>query len=158
MQIDWYKTFAAIWRQRKEYLRPVRNIDPVRLANLIGIDDQKKELIRNTEKFIEGKPANNALLWGATGTGKSSLIKAVLNEYKDRGLRLIEVDKHDLLYLPEIVDKIRDLSQKFIIFCDDLSFETVESSYKALKSVLEGSVELPPDNRSEEHTSELQSH
>lgn len=143
---DWNLTYAAIWRQRKEYLRPVLQIDPIQLDALLGIDVQKEQLTRNTERFLAGKPANNALLWGARGTGKSSLIKAVLNAYKSRGLRMIEVDKLDLVYLPEIVDEIRELSQRFIIYCDDLSFEANDSQYKSLKSVLEGSIELPPEN------------
>lgn len=146
MNIDWNDTKAAVWRPRKDYLRPVRHIDPIRLDDLLGIDAQKEELQRNTERFLNGLPANNALLWGARGTGKSSLIKALLNTYQDRGLRLIQVDKDDLLNLPEIVDDIRDLPQRFLVFCDDLSFEAGEPGYKALKSVLEGSVELPPDN------------
>lgn len=146
MNIDWGRTLAAIWRKRKEYLRPVSSIDPIRLSSLVGIDTQKEQLIRNTECFLNKEPVNNALLWGARGTGKSSLIKALLNEYKDRGLRLVEVDKDDLLYLPEIVDAIRDLPQRFILFCDDLSFEANESAYKALKSALEGSIEQAPEN------------
>lgn len=144
--IDWNTTYAAIWRQRQEYLRPVMQLDSIRLDDLIGIDSQKRQLIENTEKFLAKSPANNALLWGARGTGKSSLIKALLNAYKDRGLRMIEVDKQDLIYLPEIVDDIRDHPRRFIIFCDDLSFETGDSRYKSLKSVLEGSLELPPEN------------
>jgi hypothetical protein len=144
--IDWNVTYAAIWRQRKEYLRPVRHIDPIQLEDLLGIDGKKQLLVDNTERFLAGKPANNALLWGSRGTGKSSLIKALLNAYKTAGLRLIEVDKQDLVYLPEIVDDIRELPQRFIIYCDDLSFESGDSHYKSLKSVLEGSVELPPDN------------
>ena len=146
MNIDWNSIKAAVWRQRKEYLRPVQHIDPIRLADLLGVDRQKEQLQRNTERFLDGHPANNVLLWGARGTGKSSLIKAILNHYHNRGLRLIQVDKHDLVELPEIVDDIRDLPQRFIVFCDDLSFEAGEPGYKALKSVLEGSVELPPDN------------
>ncbi|MGR9085729.1 MAG: ATP-binding protein [Gammaproteobacteria bacterium] len=144
--IDWTLTYAAIWRQRKEYLRPVIQLDPILLADLIGIDSQKSQLIDNTERFLANKPANNALLWGARGTGKSSLIKALLNEYRNRGLRLIEVDKQDLVYLPEIVDEIREHPRHFIIYCDDLSFETGDSRYKSLKSVLEGSIERPPAN------------
>lgn len=144
--IDWHTTYAAIWRQRKEYLRPVLQMDPIRLDGLLGIDSQKRQLIDNTERFLSLKPANNALLWGARGTGKSSLVKALLNEYKGRALRLIEVDKQDLIYLPEIVDEIREQPQRFIIYCDDLSFETGDSRYKSLKSVLEGSIELPPEN------------
>ena len=146
MHIDWSTTFAAIWRQRKERLRPVRNVDPVALGDLVGIDRQKEQLAENTRRFLAARPANNALLWGARGTGKSSLVKAVFNEYVDRGLRLIEVDRDDLVYLPEIVDDVRELPQRFIIFCDDLSFAENENSYKHLKSVLEGSVEQPPDN------------
>lgn len=144
--IDWNQTTAAIWRQRKEYLRPVVQLDPIQLDGLLGIEVQKTQLIQNTERFLSKHPANNALLWGARGTGKSSVIKALLNAYKARGLRLIEVDKQDLVYLPEIVDDIRDLPQRFIIFCDDLSFEASDNQYKSLKSVLEGSIELPPEN------------
>lgn len=144
--IDWNTTFAAIWRQRKQYLRPVRNIDPIRLDQLLGIEDQKRQLTANTERFLSGMTANNALLWGARGTGKSSLVKALLNEYQDRGLRIVEVDKQDLIFLPEIVDDIREQQQYFIIYCDDLSFEAGDNLYKPLKSVLEGSIELPPEN------------
>lgn len=144
--IDWNTTYAAIWRQRKQYLRPVRQFDPIRLDQLLGIGDQKRQLTANTERFLSGMTANNALLWGARGTGKSSLVKALLNEYKDRGLRIVEVDKQDLIYLPEIVDDIREQQQYFIIYCDDLSFEAGDSLYKPLKSVLEGSIELPPEN------------
>jgi hypothetical protein len=146
MKIDWHKSRAAIWRQRKEYLRPVKNIDPIHLDELIGIDNQKHNLQKNTERFLANQPCNNALLWGARGTGKSSLVKAILNQYSSQGLRLIEVDKDDLIYLPEIVDDIRELEYHFIIYCDDLSFETHENNYKHLKSVLEGSIELPPKN------------
>ncbi|MBK8815764.1 MAG: ATP-binding protein [Methylococcaceae bacterium] len=146
MTIDWTNTAAAIWRQRKEVLRPIAQIDPIGLEDLLGIDVQKQQMIQNTERFLTGLPANNALLWGARGTGKSSLIKALLNAYKAQGLRLIEVEKQDLVCLPDIVDDIRELPQRFIVYCDDLSFEAGDSRYKSLKSVLEGSVELPPDN------------
>lgn len=146
MSVDWERICAAIWRHRKEYLRPVAHTDPIRLDGLVGIDAQKAQLVSNTERFLGGQPANSALLWGARGTGKSSLVKAILNEYRDRGLRLVEVDKYDLPGLPEIVDEIRALPYRFIVFCDDLSFEAGETSYKALKSVLEGSIEQPPDN------------
>ncbi len=144
--IDWKTTYAAIWRQRQAFLRPVRRADPIRLEQLLGIDTQKQQLIANTERFLAGLPANNALLWGARGTGKSSLVKALLNSYQMQGLRIIEVDKQDLLYLPEIVDDIREHPYRFIIYCDDLSFEAGDSLYKPLKSVLEGSIELPPEN------------
>jgi len=116
------------------------------MAGLLGVDEQKQALLDNTEAFLAGKSANNALLWGSRGTGKSSLIKALLNQYGDQGLRLIEIDKDDLVDLPEIVDDIQEAPYRFIVFCDDLSFEEGENSYKHLKSVLEGSIELPPEN------------
>ena len=144
--IDWQTTYAAIWRQRQTFLRPVKDIDPIRLEQLLGVDLQKQQLVSNTERFLAGLPANNALLWGARGTGKSSLVKALLNSYKHQGLRIIEIDKQDLLYLPEIVDEVREQSQRFIVYCDDLSFDAGETLYKPLKSVLEGSIELPPEN------------
>ena len=146
MSIDWEKTYAAVWRSRKAYLRPIIHIDPIRFDRLVGIDEQKSALMRNTERFLEGEGANNALLWGSRGTGKSSLIKAILNHYKTRGLRLIQVDRNDLVELPEIVDDIRELPLHFIVFCDDLTFESGEASYRALKSMLDGSVESPPEN------------
>lgn len=146
MQIDWETCWAAIWRPRKGVLRPVETLDPVRLDQLLAIDRQKQQLVENTERFLQGLPANNVLLWGARGTGKSSLIKALLNAYCGQGLRVIEVDKDDLVDLPDIVDDIRYVPQRFIIFCDDLSFEEGETRYKHLKSVLEGSIELPPSN------------
>lgn len=146
MKINWDTTYAAIWRQQKNQLRAVTSMDAISLESLKGIDRQKNELLINTQRFISSLPANNALLWGSRGTGKSSLIKAVLNEFKDQGLRLIEVFKNDLHNLPDIVDEIRDLPQKFIIYCDDFSFEENENSYMALKTVLDGSIELPPQN------------
>lgn len=146
MDIDWNQVYAAIWRQQKNYLRPVNSIDPVSLDSLVGIKRQKDALVENTRRFIENKPFNNALLWGSRGTGKSSLIKATLNEFKAQGLRLIEVFKNDLHNLPDIVDNLRELPQKFIIYCDDFSFEENENTYVALKTVLDGSIELPPDN------------
>jgi len=146
VQLDWTSTAAAIWRQRKEYLRPVANVDRVNIDDLLGIDQQKQQLVENTGRFLAGQPANNALLWGARGTGKSSLVKAVFNSYVGQGLRLIEVDKDDLIYLPEIVDEIRGLPQRFIVFCDDLSFSDEEKNYKHLKSVLDGSIEIAPEN------------
>jgi hypothetical protein len=146
MGIDWNKTPAAIWRQHKHKLRAVKAIDPIRLQDLIGIERQKTELVSNTRRFLAGKPANNALLWGARGTGKSSLIKALLNEFSTEGLRLVEVFKNDLANLPAIVDKIRKRPYRFIIYCDDFSFEANEHSYVALKTILEGSIERKPDN------------
>lgn len=146
MEIDWKRVSAAIWRSRRGVLRPVMAVDRIRLAELVGIDSQKAELLNNTRRFLSGLPANNALLWGARGTGKSSLIKAVLNELEGQGLRLIEISKDDLRDLPDIVDLIRACEQRFIIYCDDLSFEDGDDSYVGLKSVLEGSIEKPPDN------------
>lgn len=146
MSIDWQKTHAAVWRSRKAYLRPITHIDPIAFDRLVGIEEQKTALMRNTERFLDGEGANNALLWGSRGTGKSSLIKALLNQYKERGLRLIQVDRNDLIELPEVVDEIRELPFRYIVFCDDLTFESGEASYRALKSVLDGSIEAPPAN------------
>lgn len=146
MQINWKNTYAAIWRPYRKHLHPVKAIDPVTLNSLIGIERQKKQLIENTRRFIRQQPANNALLWGARGTGKSSLIKAILNHYHPQGLRLIEIYKNDLTILPEIVDEIRNRSYRFIIFLDDFSFEENDNSYVTLKSVLEGSIEQAPEN------------
>ena len=144
--ISWNRTPAAVWRRHRQALRPVTRTDPIQLEQLRGIERQKQALVDNTERFLGGLPANNVLLWGARGTGKSSLVKALLNRFLGQGLRVIEVDKDDLVFLPEIVDEVVDLPQRFVVFCDDLSFETGEGSYKALKSVLEGSIELPPEN------------
>lgn len=144
--IDWASTPAAVWRRHRAGLRGIRRLDPVQWDSLKGIDRQRQALARNTERFLAGEPSNNALLWGSRGTGKSSLIKALLNRYRDQGLRMIEVDKDDLVNLPDVVDDLCDLRFRFVIFCDDLSFDVGESGYKALKSVLEGSLELPPEN------------
>ncbi|RXJ90817.1 ATPase [Arcobacter sp. CECT 8983] len=144
--VDWGQNYAAIYRAKNEYLKPVKYLDEVFFSDLLGIDHQKNEIMKNTQRFIDGLPSNNVLLWGARGTGKSSLIKAVLNEYKSQKLRLIEIDREDLDDLIEIIDKIRDLPYKFIIFCDDLSFEEGERGYKGLKRILEGSIEATPKN------------
>ena len=146
MSIDWHQNHAAIWRQQKQALHPVTAIDPITLDALVGIGHQIGEIRHNTERFIAREPANNALLWGARGTGKSSLIKALLNQYNSDGLRLIQIYKEDLAHLPEIIDEIRDLPQRFIIYCDDFSFELNETSHVGLKTILEGSIEQPPDN------------
>jgi predicted AAA+ superfamily ATPase len=145
-KIDWNKIYASVYRTKKGTLKPVKEIDPIKLHDLIGIERQKREIIENTKNFLSSKPANNVLLWGARGTGKSSLVKAVLNHFKTSGLRLIEINKEDLNELLDIVDDIRDLSYKFIIFCDDLEFSEGDVSYKTLKNILDGSVELPPKN------------
>ena len=148
-QPDWSQAIA--WRYRKRSsghgaLEPVRHVAQMRLDDLREIDPQKEKIFRNTLQFVEGKPANNVLLTGARGTGKSSLIKACLNEFSGRGLRLIEVDKADLTDLPDIVDTVSDRPEKFMVFCDDLSFEEGESGYKALKSILDGSVAAATPN------------
>jgi len=144
--IDWSLTHAALWRARQGYLRPASRLDQITLGDLLGIERQKRLLIDNTERFLQGLPANNALLWGARGTGKSSIVKALLNAYVDQGLRVVQIDKEDLRDLPEIVDELIDQPYRFIVFCDDLSFDEGDATYKALKSILEGSIELPPEN------------
>lgn len=148
MRVDWHQVYAAIWRSHSQKLKPVQRLDPVRLADLKGIDKQKKAIVDNTQHFIDGKTSNHALLWGARGTGKSSLIKALLNEMATQGLRVVQVEKDDLGYLPEILDSLEQEDQqfRFIILCDDLSFEEGESSYKPLKTLLEGGLELPPEH------------
>lgn len=146
---DWSASIA--WRYRKRasghgVLEPVRHVAGIALDDLKEIDGQKDKIRRNTEQFVDGHPANNVLLTGARGTGKSSLIKACLNAYAPRGLRLIEVDKADLTDLPDIVDVVSERPEKFIVFCDDLSFEEGEAGYKALKSILDGSVAAATPN------------
>ena len=146
---DWSASVAYRYRKRSSghgSLEPVKHIGSMRLTDLKEIDDQKEKIQRNTEQFVSGKPANNVLLTGSRGTGKSSLIKACLNEYSARGLRLIEVDKADLTDLPDIVDVVSGLSEKFIVFCDDLSFDEGEPGYKALKSILDGSIAAATPN------------
>lgn len=128
------------------HLHRVKNIDPILLSDLLHVDKQKKQLVENTLKFIDGKPANDALLWGARGTGKSSLIKALLNEFSSRGLRIIEVDKDSLIHFTELTERLADRDERFILFCDDLSFEEHDASYKALKAALDGSVAARPNN------------
>ncbi|MDX1587946.1 MAG: ATP-binding protein [Oleiphilaceae bacterium] len=145
-EIDWQTTRAAVYRGQRQTLRPVRRLDPIGWDQLQGIGPQKAAVAENTERFLSGKPANHCLLWGARGTGKSSLVKAMLNRYAPQGLRLIEVDRDDLVQLPEIVDALEGLPQRFVVYCDDLAFSAGESGYRALKSVLEGSIELPPEN------------
>ena len=148
-QPDWSASSAYRYRKRsagRSSLEPVRHIGAMRLADLKEIDGQKDKIQRNTLQFVRGQLANNVLLTGARGTGKSSLIRACLNEYATQGLRLIEVDKADLTDLPDIVDLVSERSEKFIVFCDDLSFEDGEPGYKALKSILDGSVAATTPN------------
>ena len=126
--------------------QPVHRPHRISLADLRGIDRQKKSLDRNTRQFVRGHSANNVLLSGSRGTGKSSLVKALLNEYEAEGLRLVEVDKQDLISLPDLVEPLESRPERFILFCDDLSFEANEPGYKALKAILDGSVSAAPDN------------
>lgn len=146
--LDWAGTPAAVWRPETLGGRLVAHpdIDRIRLADLKCIDDQKAALLANTRQFLAGAPANNALLWGARGTGKSSLVHALLDAFYPQGLRLIEVDKLSLAKLPEIALAVRESPYWFIVFCDDLSFEADDPSYKALKSALEGSIFRSSDN------------
>ena len=139
---DWNASVAFRYRRRGSagVLEPVRHVATIRLADLKEVDAQKERLLRNTEQFVAGHGANNVLLTGARGTGKSSLIKACLNEFAPRGLRLIEVDKTDLVDLPDIVELVAQRPERFIVYCDDLSFDEGEPGYKALKSILDGSV------------------
>ena len=146
---DWSASIAFRYRRRGTgggVLEPVRQVAPLRLADLKEVDGQKERLVRNTAQFVAGRPANNVLLTGARGTGKSSLIKACLNEFADRGLRLIEVDKDDLTDLPDLVALVGERPERFIIYCDDLSFDEGESGYKALKSILDGTIAQASDN------------
>lgn len=147
-RIDWKTTFAANWHRHSfaGFLEPLESIEGITLADLLGIESQKRAVDENTRQFMAGYPANNTLLWGTRGTGKSSLVRAILNRYAPDGLRVVQVDKDDLVHLPDIVDEIKEQPYKFIIFSDDLSFETGESSYKMLKSALDGSVYAPPSN------------
>lgn len=149
---DW--SAACAWRWRKVarfgreggYLQPVAHLSTISLSDLHNIDAQKEQIEQNTRQFVEGRPANNVLLTGARGTGKSSLIKACLNQFVGQGLRLIEVDKDDLGDLPDIVELVAGRPERFIIFCDDLSFEEGEGGYKALKVALDGSIAGQSDN------------
>ena len=145
---DWEASIAFRYRKRGSagWLQPVRQVAPMALSDLKEVDGQKARLVRNTAQFVAGAPANNVLLTGARGTGKSSLIKACLNEFAGRGLRLIEVDKTDLIDLPDLVDLVAHREERFIVFCDDLSFDEGEPGYKALKSILDGSIAAASDN------------
>ena len=148
-QPDWSASIAYRYRKRSSghgTLEPVRHVGAMCLSDLKEIEVQKEKIQLNTQQFVRGKPANNVLLTGARGTGKSSLIKACLNEYAGQGLRLIEVDKADLVDLPDIVDVVSERPEKFMVFCDDLSFEDGEPGYKALKSILDGSVTASSPN------------
>ncbi|NBX53690.1 MAG: ATP-binding protein [Betaproteobacteria bacterium] len=146
---NWSASVAFRYRKRASghgNLEPVAHVARLRLSDLKEIDSQKEKIQQNTEQFVQGLSANNVLLTGARGTGKSSLIKACLNHYAPAGLRLIEVDKADLTDLPDIMDLVAQRPEKFIIYCDDLSFENGESGYKALKSILDGTVSAASPN------------
>ena len=146
---DWNASIAFKYRKRpsgQARLEPVRHVGAMALDALQEVDTQKEKIQRNTAQFVGGLPANNVLLTGARGTGKSSLIRACLHAFADQGLRLIEVDKADLVDLPDMVDLVADRPEKFIIFCDDLSFDEGEAGYKALKSALDGSIAASTPN------------
>lgn len=149
--IDWSAP-AYRWRKRRYLgvevgrLEPLHRIARIDVDDLRHIDAQREAILRNTEQFVRGLPANNVLLTGARGTGKSSLIRACLLRFVNDGLRLVEVDKRDLVDLPDIVALLAPRAERFILFCDDLSFDEGESSYKALKAQLDGSVAAAPDN------------
>ena len=140
--VDWRTQRAAFWRKDglREGFCALGELDDIRLSDLREIDQQKASLVANTQQFLAGHPANNALLWGARGTGKSSLVHGLLNEFAGAGLRLVEVNKAQLAALPEIAQRLRTFPYRFLLFCDDLSFEANDASYKVLKSALEGSV------------------
>jgi uncharacterized protein len=147
---DWEAAIAYRWRagtgNRRGALHTIPHPHNLHLTQLRNIDRQKALLEANTRQFVHGHPANNALLWGSRGTGKSSLIKALLTDYAADGLRLIEVDRDDLTDLADIAEQVRDRPERFVVFSDDLSFEAGDGSYKALKAMLDGSISAPPDN------------
>jgi predicted AAA+ superfamily ATPase len=152
-KIDWATCHAANWHRSTfagtmfaGTMEPVPSVEAMHLDDLLGIEPQKRAVEENTRQFLAGLPANNALLWGTRGTGKSSLVRALLHAYSARGLRLIQVDKDDLVSLPAIVEAVKAQPYRFVVFSDDLSFETGDASYKVLKSALDGSVYALPDN------------
>ncbi|MFG0381948.1 ATP-binding protein [Pseudomonas sp. zbq_18] len=146
--LDWQHVIAARWQRegRGGYLQPLHVSLDLSLADLVGVDAQREQLARNTRQFVKGLPANHALLWGARGTGKSSLVRALLAEHAQAGLRLIEIERDHLADLPKVVEALAGLPQRFVLFCDDLSFESGEGDYRVLKTVLDGSLERAPDN------------
>ena len=146
---DWKASIAYRWRRgsrRDGWLQPVRHVHRMKLSDLQGIDAQIARVEQNTRQFIEGKPANNVLLTGARGTGKSSIVKGLLNKYSGKGLRLIEVEKSDLADLPAIVDQVANRPERFLVFCDDLTFHGSEEGYIALKVALDGSISTTSEN------------
>jgi hypothetical protein len=151
---DWDASIAFRWRSSGRrgstgnagWLQPVRHVHRISLSDLRGIDSQIGKVEQNTRQFIEGKPANNVLLTGARGTGKSSIVKGLLNKYAGQGLRLVEVEKNDLVDLPYIVDQVAVRKERFLLFCDDLTFHGAEDGYIALKVALDGSISTTSDN------------
>ena len=139
---DWKRVTAARWRKRsgRGYLQAIAHPHSIRLDELVAVEEQKKVIDQNTRQFVAGFPANNVLLTGSRGTGKSSLVKAMLAKYAGKGLRLIEVDKADLVDLPDIGERVGQQPFRFVIFCDDLTFDAGEAGYKALKVMLDGSI------------------
>jgi predicted AAA+ superfamily ATPase len=144
----WQTTWAANWRRHSfaGYLEPIEEIENTQLEDLVGIDRQKQVLEKNTRQFLKNYPANNVLLWGSRGTGKSSVVRALLNKYAGQGLRIVQVDRNDLDFLPDIFAQIGRQPYRYILLCDDLSFEPDDPGYKILKSVLDGSVYASPKN------------
>ena len=148
---DWKASVAFRWRSsgRRGYpgwLQPVRHVHRIKLSDLRGIDPQIAKVEQNTKQLLDGKPANNVLLTGARGTGKSSIVKGLLNKYSSKGLRLIEVEKNDLIDLPQIVDQVAARPERFLLFCDDLTFHGAEDGYIALKVALDGSISTTSEN------------
>lgn len=145
---DFAHGVAFRWRAHPHggWLETVRDLSPIRLADLRNIDRQKAEITRNTEQFVKGLPANNVLLTGSRGTGKSSLVRALLNEFAGQGLRVVEIDKHLLHELPDVVEQLHGRPERFIVYCDDLSFNDDDASYRALKTTLDGSLHAGSDN------------
>jgi predicted AAA+ superfamily ATPase len=148
---DWKASTAFRWRRGSRpgatgWLQPVKHVHRIRLSDLRGIDSQIERIEQNTRQFVAGRPANNVLLTGARGTGKSSIVKGLLDKYAERGLRLIEIEKSDLVDLPQLVEQVAARPERFIVFCDDLTFEAAESGYVALKVVLDGSISATSEN------------
>ena len=142
-KVDWG---CSAFRWHRGRLQGVPDPHFCELDDLLGMERQKAEVLRNTENFVQGGPANNVLLWGARGTGKSSLVKAVFHLFEGRGLRLIEIETADLKQLPELTAILCQRTERFVLYCDDLSFDADDASYKTLKALLEGSIVAPPDN------------
>ncbi|MBN2647957.1 MAG: ATP-binding protein [Thiotrichales bacterium] len=145
-KIHWKKVPAAIWRPKRGKLKAVSTLDPITFSQLLGIERQKQQFSQNLHAFLAGHRANHTLLWGARGTGKSSLMKAALNAFAPAGLRVVELEKEDIADLPEISDLLRHEPWRFVIYCDDLAFAEGDQSYRYLKVIMEGSIEPPPEN------------